>query len=555
MTDKILQRWLPHDFAYSSSFDHENPFAVTFGATLVSPSSGAYTFDGFYDGDSVWKLRFAPWEEGVWSIRTKSDDLMLDGHELTFVCVVESENSAHNSVGAANVPIGTLHGGLLVDYDHPNHFIREDDERYFLMGYECDWLWALDLTPDGTGPDGIPTIERLLDRLTEHGFNHLLLNTYAHDCGWQSGSTGSDDYGPPPLYAWGGTNDDPDHARFNLAFWQHYDRVIDALMQRDIVAHVMIKVYNKMVNWPEPGSDLDDRFFRWIVARYAAYPNIVWDFAKESNNEPSLDYKLNRVALIRKHDPYRRLITTHDDEAAYMAGDYDGVLDFHSDQHHQDWHAETLRKRSLNRWPIVNVELGYEHGPNGPDDKTYGVAQSPEEQVRRAWEVCMAGGYSVYYYTYTAWDVIRPDDDPPGYAYFGHLSRFFRNTNWWRMSPADERVRISDDGKFTECGDAAFCLADCVVAEHPVAARNAVVDRAEYIVFMNRPAPIIVSLEGESFTASWFDPLSGERWDAGACSGGEQRFDPFDDAASSHDDGATPIVLHLVATSGASTVR
>ena len=31
----------------------------------------------------------------------------------------------------------------------------------------------------------------------------------------------------------------------NLPFWQHYDRVIQAMWERGLEAHIMIKVYNK----------------------------------------------------------------------------------------------------------------------------------------------------------------------------------------------------------------------------------------------------------------------------------------------------------------------
>ena len=71
---------------------------------------------------------------------------------------------------------------------------------------------------------------------------------------------------------------------------------------------------------------------------------------------------------------------------------------------------------------------------------TYRVAQAPEEVCRRAWEVCLAGGYGAYYYTYTAWDIVRPDDSPPGYRYFRQLREFFEHTGYWRMEPSDALV-------------------------------------------------------------------------------------------------------------------
>ncbi len=346
-----VPRWQPHDFTFQSQTNDENPFMVSFSATVTRPDGGEFTTLGFYDGNGIWKIRLAPNAEGTWSLRTHSEDPHLDGKSVSFVCVPNHHPD--------------IHGGLQVDANHPHHFIFEDGTRYFLMGYECDWLWALDMN----NPE-LPTLNSFLDKLAEHNFNHIILNAYAHDCGWRKGKTGEDDYGPPPMYAWHGSNEQPDYRQFNLAYWQHYDGMMDALYQRGIIAHIMIKVYNKMVQWPAKGSAEDDLYFRWLIARYAAYPNIVWDFSKEAHNEKDFEYKLSRFQLIRESDPYHRPITNHDDDGAYDSGAYDLLLDFRSDQHHREWHQMILRQRQQHAWPIVNVEFGYEHGPNGPDDKT-----------------------------------------------------------------------------------------------------------------------------------------------------------------------------------------
>ena len=71
------------------------------------------------------------------------------------------------------------------------------------------------------------------------------------------------------------------------------------------------------MNWPAKGSAEDDLYFRWLIARYAAYPNVHWDLAKEANNEKGLDYKIDRLRFIRGNDPYHRLLTVHDDHATY----------------------------------------------------------------------------------------------------------------------------------------------------------------------------------------------------------------------------------------------
>ncbi len=140
----------------------------------------------------------------------------------------------------------------------------------------------------------------------------------------------------------------------------------------------------------------------------------MWDFSKEAHNEKDLAYKQGRLKALRKSDPYQHLVTVHDDDKANDAGAYDALTDFRADQQHSNWHALIPRQRARRDWPVANVEFGYEHGPGGLEDKTYRVVQAPEEVVRRAWEIALAGGYTVYYYTYTAWDVIRPEDVPPG---------------------------------------------------------------------------------------------------------------------------------------------
>jgi len=462
-----IPKWQPHDFAFKSTASHKNPFEVRFAAAVKGPDGVEFDTLGFFDGGKTWKIRLAPWREGEWLLLTHSNDPPLDGHRVRFVCVPNDDPHAH--------------GGLRVDEEHPHHFVFEDGSRYFLLGYECDWLWALDIARDRPR-----ALDRFLDKLASFGFNHVLMNSYAHDCPWRRGRTAPDDYGPPPRYPWRGTNSRPDHSRFNLAYWRHYDRVVAAMARRGIVAHIFVKVYNKMVNWPERRSVLEGRFFRWLVARYAPFPNVVWDFSKEGQKEPDLGYKRHCLRTIRATDPYHRLLTVHDDDAAYNSNAYDGLVDFRTDQQHDDWHTVALRQRLLHSWPILNAEFGYEHGPGGPDDKTYGVVQSPEELARRAWEIAMAGAYTAYYYTYTAWDVIRPDDTPPGYSYFELLREFFEGTRYWELEPSDDLV------------DYGHCLA-----------RRG----DEYVVWVPEAREFRLDLsqaEGR-FVAEWFRPLGGTR--------------------------------------------
>jgi hypothetical protein len=494
-----VPRWQPHDFSFAAKSPPPNPFMVDFTATVKGPDGKHINIPGFFDGDGTWKIRVAPTAEGAWSLVTTSELKELDGQTASFTCVKN--------------PNPNVHGVLRVDKAHPRHFVFEDGTRFFLQGYEYDWLWALDMDRPGA-----PTVEKSLDLLARHGFNYVILNAYAHDTGWRKGKTGPDDYGPPALYAWGGSNEQPDHSRMNLAYWRHYDRVMAALSERGMQAHMLIKVYNKQVKWPARGSDEEKLFFRWLVARYAAYPNLIWDFSKEAHNEKDLAYKQGWLKYLRENDPYHHLRTVHDDNAAYDSGAYDGLCDYRADQQHSKWRETILNQRALREWPVVNVEFQYEPGPGGLEDKTYGGGHStPEESLRRAWEIALAGGYTAYYYTYTAWDVIRPLDVPPGYAYFKHFGDFWRATDYWRLEPSEGLV---SEG---------WCLAN---------------PGHEYVLFQNTPREFTLKIAGAAapLKAEWFNPHTGRRTAAGSSANGTATFTPPADW------GNAPVVLHLRAS-------
>jgi hypothetical protein len=110
----------------------------------------------------------------------------------------------------------------------------------------------------------------------------------------------------------------------------------------------------------------------------------------------------------------------------------------------------------------------------------------------------MGGGYPGYYYLYTAWDVFRPEDLPPGYALHQRLVDFMQETAWWELAPYQEAVERS----------AARCLARPGV---------------EYLIFnraehgpprhFDEPTRALMTLPGcrGPLDADWLQPLTGER--------------------------------------------
>ena len=83
--------------------------------------------------------------------------------------------------GTHELPV-KYHGVLRVDEKNPHHFVFEDGTRFYMLAYECDWLWALDV-----GSPKLKTINPFLNKLASYGFNYVILDTYAHDTSWRTG--------------------------------------------------------------------------------------------------------------------------------------------------------------------------------------------------------------------------------------------------------------------------------------------------------------------------------------------------------------------------------
>jgi Protein of unknown function (DUF4038)/Domain of unknown function (DUF5060) len=412
-----IEQYHPHDFTLSAQASG-NPFDVEVQGVFTGPDGTHITVPGFYAGGNVWRIRFSATKPGRWSMTTVSPVAALNAHTDTDIQCTANSNPA-------------IHGAVLVDPVNRHHFISEDGSRYFLMGYEADWLWGADMKD----PER-KVMHHLIDQIAARGFNHLLVNIYAHDTAWSKGHQNQWDYAPTDMYVFGGSNDKPDHTRFNTAFFDVYDGMMNALLEKGIVANVMIKVYNKMVNWPQPGSKDEERYFRYVTARYQAYPNVVWDFSKEAYNERDKSLEKRLIDLVRAHDGYHRLTTAHDNDLYDWDPKLNTNLDFRTDQEHFYWKEMLLFDRQILPWPIINSELYYERGVD--DLPTYPIKQDWQDMIRGAYEVYLSGGYFVYYYSNTAWDLVKPDPEPPGMPRFQILKENLAALPYWLMEPRPE---------------------------------------------------------------------------------------------------------------------
>lgn len=402
-----------------------NPFDLTFGAIFTANNGMTRTIPGFYNGENEYVIRFSSEKTGLYQYQTFSSAKPLSG--LKGRIKVDQNSNPE------------IHGAVEIAPEAPQKFVYQDGQSYFALAFELDWLFALDMN----NKSGLPKTTEILQSVKGNGFNQVVMNVYAYDVGWPV----SDEvpvqysYKKPPYSVFKGTNEQPDFSQLNIPFFQHFDRVIQQLHEQGIVAHLMIYVWNKKVNWPQMYSAEDNRYFDYVIKRYQAYPNIIWDVSKEALDYGRCDipYINERIERIRRIDAFKRLVTVHDYE--YCSREPDKI-DFISIQ---NWRSD-LYSLSLEAYqkhsnqPVMNIEHGgYEEGPYLSFTGNY---TDPKACLERNYFCVFAGVYSSYYWQNTAWDIVIYDAmnpkqnlPKPKFEYYKHLQTLFSRYDFNTLKP------------------------------------------------------------------------------------------------------------------------
>lgn len=469
-------QWDVVEIPFTATKAPAEPFSITFGGVFQGPDGQTVTVPGFYDGDCHFFIRFSPPSVGKWTFTTYASLPSLVNYQGVVTCSEQIDPKRH--------------GPIIIHPDNPQKFAYADGTPYFLMAFECDWLFALDCD----NAEDIPKTRQLVDLIAAQGFNHVVMNVFAYDVPWQKDPNlmPEHEYGAPALYPFGGSNAEPDFSELNVAFFQYLDRIMRYLDTSGIVAHLMIYVWNKLVNWPEMYSEADNAFFDYVIARYQAFPNIVWDASKEAlgYGRCDMDYVVERLQRVRRLDAHKRLLTVHD--YAFCAK-YPELVDFISIQ---VWCTDLYRRmlevgEKYPDKPVFNIEHGgYEKGPYVVFTGDYIDAATCLE---RNYACLFAGVYSTYYWQCTSWNVVIPNpmDLPerqrPKFGFYRHMVELFERYDFNRFSPM--QTRHSSGLELTNGTDTYLF----------------VIPKENYAIHLGLPDTL-----GDKVMVTWFDPYTGE---------------------------------------------
>ena len=424
-----------------------NPFTdIVVAGEFRCEEANPVKVDGFCDSQdgSVFRIRFMPARPGShrYSVTYRQGDFEVS-HESTFIA---------RDAGRR--------GLMGVDPDYPWHFLwKGTGEHYFWNGTTTYFLMGWD----------DQTIRDCLDRLHRLKVNRVrvvIMGRVKDGQAWMENAYPTDKFTfllSPWIAAHPQSIENPgfDVTRFNVAHWQKYDRLLRHARERDMVVSVIFYVDGRRPG-VDPfgksgmGGEDEQRYYRYAVARCAAFSNVMWDVTNEYHLFRDEAWVNKMGGLIRGWDPYGHLASVHGhgefpfrtsswgDFAMHQKWDEGGGYAFI--RACRDKQAKTGRIM-----PQVNEEYGYEdHYPRWGGNRKW-PARTADNRRRLAWAMVMAGGYQTTGEradTGTGWGPDtgggwingRGDDSMVMLQGYGHMVDFFTSIPWWTLNPGDELI-------------------------------------------------------------------------------------------------------------------
>ena len=335
--------------------DTGNPFLdVRFSATFTD-GQHTHGVDGFYDGAGIYRVRFMPEAPGAWHYVTTSNVPVLAGSTGTFT-VTPPSSSNHGPVRVHNT----------------YHFAYADGTPFREIGTTSySWWHQSDALEQQT-----------LRTLAASPFNKIRMCVLPRN----------EPESRPESLPFAGTPPAPfDFSRFNPVFFQHLEKRIGQLSDMGIQADlILFHPYGKKWGFAAMDAAADDRYLRYVVARFAAYRNVWWSIANEYDllrwmTDADWDRSFR---VVQESDPYGRLRSIHNSILIYNnAQPWVTHASIQNGSAVEDPGRAELY-RDVWRKPVVYDEVKYE----GNIASRWGQLTG-QEMVNRFWAGTVAGAY------------------------------------------------------------------------------------------------------------------------------------------------------------------
>ena len=437
-----------------------NPFDLELAVRFTSPSGRTIDHLGFYAGGGHWKVYFMPDELGEWTFRTRSPDGDLDQQSGSFVCVDSVLEPPLRAAGRY-WKLGPDKGDFPVIWNPP-----VPDGAHW--GFRARDLYD-------------PTVQEALRFADEEvgarllGFSALLIASVDWAQSWPQEAL-------PFVVGKEGTE-------FFLPFWDQLNAKLDAARARDMGAYIML--YSDDAMTPDhfgltPYSTAEIRFMRYVVARLAAYPHILWDSGIDIGEYRSREWIDWYADWFLEHDPWRHPVGSRSGGGMPQNGTY-----FSTGGASLPSRSELMAFYSGSEVPVAHTDhwrpfIGRGHWTH--------------RKIRTATWRCGLTGAQALYIDYNQGKV-QYDAVVREAGAIGVASEFFRRV--LRSDP----TRLESSDRLIVAGD------NAILAAHP---------NREYLIYDRDGGSLRIDLSSAQgvFRADWHNPRTGDKISSGEPRGG-----------------------------------
>jgi hypothetical protein len=497
-----IHKWEVYSIKFESKNKIENPYAeipatksgdllkVSFKGIDGEAKGKKLNITGFWNGGNEWKVNFAAPFNGTWEYKSVSADKTMNGKTGEIKVIDWSTDELKSNP--------TRHGFIQVNQSGENagHYFKYADGEPFLWIADTWWNWTKRTIQ-------FETFKKLVDDRAAKGFN--IGQLFVPGNGWGAESSLLD-------------------KSFTVLDTEHMKKV------EQMISYANSKGITVWVHawWSRPelnktiGEEKIKRWWRYLVHRLGAY-NVIWVLAGEYNMNNNggfeLDFWKNLGEMVETEDPYNRIVSVHNTPPFWDGGAEAPQWSTGEVLHNEPWldynQSQTGHGKYANEMipvviekeykrqpakPIVITEPWYEFVEGNPTDKDIRLA---------AWGSILSGAAGHTYGGGHVWLGSVPEApagangtwpleagaelssfDYEGAVSMQHLTSFFNNVNWWKMTPHPELVNDYPQP---------FCLA---------------IPGTEYIVYMRYGGMINLNIgengPGKEFSYNWYNPATGE---------------------------------------------
>jgi hypothetical protein len=506
-----IKVWEIFDISLKSAKKFQNPYMETvkdgedpyFSAIFTGQSGDALNqsirVPGFWDGDNLWKIRFAPPADGIWKYTTISNDSGLKGK--TGVVIVSDWSEEEKKANPIRRGFINVNGS------------GERAGRYFTYADGTPFLWIADTWWDWTNRRiTFESFKRLVDTRAEQGYN--IGQIFFAGNGWSRESSLLDPAFQIP----------------DLEQIRNVEIMIAYANSKGITVWIHPWWSNEKIN-EKIGAENIRRWWRYVIHRLCAY-NVIWVLAGEYNMHNYGGFALNfwndLGNLVKSEDPYDRILGAHPTAPMWSGGAEAPQWSTSEAVHREQWVDYNQSQTGHARWrnelipwivanayakkpakPVVVTEPWYEFIEGNPTAMDIRFA---------SWSAVMSGAAGHSYGGGHTWRAHLPERPKvvgtwpmdtsfdvntlgyPGAVSVGFMGRYLRKLEWWKLEPHPELVSENPSH---------YCLAD---------------PGREYLFFLRYGGSVKLDLrefpEPREFFYQWTDLVKSQDSRSGTIKGG-----------------------------------